>query len=179
MTDTFKTFYESKGIKMPTQPSYSDRDIEVLAKAEANDIIRGGFDDVVDEVDRLADIGVANMSAREKAVFKELAEYRKSEEESRELAKLGVTKDVYESDEFKEFASQFNSNTPITKIYEIYNQTKPKKEFSTMGSMKNNTQTGDGVKEFYTRDEALKFTKEDFDKNPALYQAVQRSMPKW
>ena len=179
MTDTFKKFYESKGIKIPTQPSYSDRDISVLAKAEAEEIIKGGFDDVVDEVDRLADIGIGNMSAREKEVFKVLAEYRKAEEESRELSKLGVTKEVYASEEFRDFASQFNPNTPITKIYEIYKKMQPKKEITTMGSMKNSTPANETVKDFYTREEAMKFTKKDFDKNPELFKAVERSMLKW
>ena len=36
-----------------------------------------------------------------------------------------------------------------------------------------------GVKEFYTYDEAIKFTKADFDKNPELYKAVENSMSKW
>lgn len=179
MTDTFKKFYESKGIQMPTKPAYSDKDISLLARAEAEDIIKSGFDDVVDEVDRLAEIGFENMSAREKAVFKELAEYRKAEEESRELSKLGVTKDVYTSAEFKTFASQFATNTPITKIYEIYNKMQPKKEITTMGSMKNSTPTDETVKDFYTREEAMKFTKKDFDKNPALFKAVEKSMLKW
>ena len=179
MTDTFKKFYESKGIQFPSQPAYSEHDVTVLARADAQDIIKGGFEEVVEEVERLAELGITNMSAREKAVFKELAEYRKAEEESRELSKLGVTKDVYASAEFKEFAGQFNSNTPITKIYEIYNKMQPKKEISTMGSMTNNTPAGNEVKDFYTRDEALKFTKADFDKNPALYKAVEQSMLKW
>ena len=164
---------------MPTQPTYSDHDVAVLARADAQDIIKGGFDDVVEEVDRLANIGVANMSAREKALFKELAEYRKSEEETRELSKIGVTKEVYGSQKFKDFASQFNSNIPITQIYEIYNKMQPKKEISTMGSMKTITPTEDAVKDFYTRDEALKFTKDDFDRNPALFKAVERSMQRW
>ncbi len=179
VTDTLKKFYESKGIQIPKEPKYSDRDIEVLAKAEANDIIKSGLDDVIEEVDRLADIGLNNMSAKEKAVFKELAEYRKTAEQKRELSKLGVTEDVYASKEFKEFASQFNSNTPITKIYEIFNKMQPKKEVRTMGSMHSNTPTDTGVKEFYTRDEALQFTKKDFDNNPELFKAVERSMQKW
>ncbi len=179
VTDTLTKFYESKGIQIPTEPTYSARDIEVLAKAEATDIIKAGLDDVIEEVDRLADIGLHNMSDREKAVFKELAEYRKTAEAGKELSKIGVTEDVYTSTEFKEFAGQFNSNTPITKIYEIYNKMQPKKEVRTMGSMTNNTPTETGVKDFYTRDEALKFTREDYDKNPALFKAVEQSMYKW
>ena len=179
LTDTFREFYERKGIQIPNEPTYSDRDIEVLAKAEANDIIASGLEEVVEEVDRLADLGVANMSAREKQVFKTLAEYRQQAERSNELSKLGVTADVYNSKEFNDFASKFGTNTTITEIYEIYNKMQPKKEVRTMGSLKNTTQTDTGVKDFYTRDEALKFTKKDFDNNPELFKAVEKSMLKW
>lgn len=179
VTDTFRQFYEGKGIKIPQKPQYSERDIEVLARAEANDIISSGLDEVIEEVDRLADIGLGNMNAREKAIFKQLAEYRKNAEETKELAKIGVKEDVYKSNDFKEFANQFNSNTPITKIYEIYQKTQPKQQIETMGSMRTNTPPDTGVKEFYTVEEAKKFTKADFDKNPELYKAVERSMTKW
>ena len=179
MTDTFKQFYTQKGIQMPQKPSYTAKDIELLAKAEADEIIRGGFEDVVEETDRLAEIGAANMTAREKAVFKVLAEHRQNTERSRELGKLGVTEDVYNSAEFKDFQSKFNPNTPIGDIYDIYRKTQPKKEYKTMGSMKNNTSADSTVKDFYTRDEALKFTKKDFDNNPALFKAVEQSMSRW
>ncbi len=179
MTNTFADFYRAKGVEIPTEPNYSSKDIEILAHAEAKGIIEGGLDDVVDELDRLVAIGFENMSAREKAVFSELETHRQSAEMHRELSKIGVTEEVYNSPEFKEFASQFTSNTPITKVYEIFNKMQPKKEIRTMGSMTNNTTTDSGVKDFYTRDEALKFTKEDFDKNPELFKAVERSMTKW
>ena len=45
MTDTFQKFYASKGIPMPQKPNYSARDIEVLARAEADEIISGGYED--------------------------------------------------------------------------------------------------------------------------------------
>ncbi len=179
MTDTFKEFYTKKGIQMPQKPTYSARDIDVLARAEAEDIIRAGFEEVVEEVDRLTDIGVSNMTAREKAVFKVLAEHRQSAERTRELSKMGVTEDVYNSTEFKDFAGKFNPTTPIADIYDIYNKTKPKKEYKTMGSMKNNDSGDNGVKDFYTVEEARRFTKKDYDKNPALFAAVEKSMLKW
>ena len=179
VTDTFTEYYRGKGVNIPAKPVYSDKDIEVLAKAEAEDIIRGGYEDVVEEVDRLTKIGAANMTPREKAVFRVLAEHRQNSERTSELVKLGVGEDVYNSKEFRDFAAKFNANTPIADVYNIYNQTKPKKEIKTMGSMKNNASTDNGVKDFYTRDEALKFTKADYDKNPALYKAVEASMLKW
>ena len=179
MTDTFAEFYRKKGIQIPEKPTYSARELDVLARAEAQEIIDAGFDDVVEEVDRLTAVGAANMTAKEKAMFKVLAEHRQSAERGRELNKIGVTEDVYNSQEFKDFAGMFNPNTPIQKIYETYAKTQPKKEIKTMGSMKNNNSGDNGVKEFYTRDEALKFTKKDFDENPALFAAVQKSMLKW
>lgn len=179
MTDTFTKFYESKGIKLPQKPIYSDRDIEVIAKADAADIINSGYDDVVEEVDRLTELGVENMTAREKAYFKVLAEHRQKTERHNELSKIGVTEDEYNSKEFQDFAKMFNPTTPIADIFKIYNKQKPKKEIKPMGSMTNKTSEDGTVKDFYTRDEALQFTKADFDKNPALFKAVQESMLKW
>ncbi len=179
MTDTFKTFYESKGIKLPENPSYSDKDLEILATADANDVINSGDDDVTEELNRLTDVGFDNMTAREKAYFKVLAEHRQNTERHKELSKIGVTDDVYNSREFQEFASKFNSNTPIADIYSIYTKTQPKKEIKPMGSMTNKTSEDGTIKDFYTRDEALKFTKADFDKSPELFKAVQDSMLKW
>lgn len=172
-TDTFRKFYASKGIKMPEKPSYSAQDIEVLAKAEAEDIIRSGYDEVVEEVDRLTDIGVANMTARERAVFKALAEHRQKTERGRQLSAIGVTEDVYDSKEFKDFASKFSSTTPIQDVYDIYQKTQPKKNYQTMGSMKQTQSTG--VKDYYTPEEIERLTEEDLD-DPKVWEAVRRSM---
>ena len=179
ITDTFTKFYEGKGVVIPKKPTYSDKDIEVLARAEASDIINSGYEDVVEEVDRLTEVGFDNMTAREKAYFKVLAEHRQKAERQKELAKIGVTEEVYNSPEFQEFASDYKSNTPIEKIWNNFQKTQPKKDIKPMGSMKNSTSEDSTVKDFYTRDEALKFTKADFDKNPALYKAVTNSMLKW
>lgn len=179
MTDTFKKFYASKGIKIPNKAEYSAKDLEVLARAEADEIIRSGYEDVVEEVDRLTEIGAANMNAREKALFKVLAEHRQNADRGRELSKIGVTEDVYNSREFKDFQSKFNPNTPINEIYDLYHKTQPKKQIQTMGSMKNSAADTSAVKDFYSYEEAMKFTKKDFDNNPELLKAVEASMTKW
>ncbi len=179
MTDTFKQFYAKKGIKLPDKPTYSDKDIEVLAKAEAQEIISGGFEEVVEEVDRLAEIGVENMTSKEKAVFKALAEHRQKTERGKSLAEIGVTEDVYDSAEFRDFAAKFNANTPVTDIYDIYAKTQPKKEFKTAGSMKNTVSDNSGVKDYYSPEEARRFSQSEINSNPALVKAIENSMKHW
>lgn len=179
-TDNLRDFYTKRGVEIPKyEPTYSDNDMKVLANAEANSIIDLGFDEVVEEVDRLAEIGFENMSPREKLVFDKLANYRKSEEDRKELAKIGVKEEALEDKDFIEFAKNLNPNMSTKDKYEMYTKYRPKPEVETMGSMKNTTSDDSGVKDFYTREEALKFTKKDLDSNPALYKAIQNSMPKW
>lgn len=179
ITDSFKEFYQGRGVDFQKKSEYSAKDIEILARADAQEIISDGYDEVVEEIDRLTRLGADNMTAREKAVFKALSEHRKSAERHKELSDLGVSAEVYNSKEFQDFAGKFNPATPISDIYDIYKKTQTKKEFKTMGSMKNNTADDNGVKDFYSYEEASKFTKKDFDKNPALFKAVEASMSKW
>jgi len=173
VTDTLTKFYQSKGIKIPERPTYSETDNRRLAKAEADEIISAGFEEVVDEVDRLMSIGADNMTPREKMVFKALAEHRQSVERSRELAQIGVTEEVYNSNEFQSFMGQFNPNTPIGDIYKMYVQMQPKKEIKTMGSMKQGQNTG--VKDYYSPEEIERLTDDDLD-DPRVWEAVRRSM---
>ena len=152
LNKAFTEHYTAKGrIKKDPIPNYSTSDIETLARADAEDIINnGGYEEVVEEVDRLTKKGVENMTAREKAMFKVLAEHRQNAERGQELSKIGVTEDVYNSQEFKDFQSMFKEDTPITKVYEQYQKTQPKKQIQTMGSMKNSTADNGAVKDFYS-----------------------------
>lgn len=179
ITDTFKQHYQQNGVELPERPVFSEKDINVLADADAKEFINAGYEDVVEEVDRLNNLGADKMTDREKSVLKVLTEYRKNAERNRELAKLGVSEEVYTSKEFTEFAGKFESNIPMAEVYDLYKRTHPEKEYTTMGSMKSEGPGDSGVKDFYTVEEARKFTKADFDKNPELYAAVQRSMAKW
>ena len=174
ITDMFSEHYESRGVKIPKEPTYTDNDIKVLASAEADEIIKLGFEEVVEEADRLNELGADKMNPREKALFVALTDHIKKTETSRELEKIGVTADVYESKEFKEFAKQFNSDTPITQIYKIYKQTQPKKPIKPMGSIKNTTENN-GVKDYYSPEEIARLTDEDLD-NPEVWKSVRRSM---
>jgi hypothetical protein len=180
-TDNLRNFYEKKGIKvpMPEANRLNDDDLKLLASNEAQKIIDAGFEDVVEEVDRLADKGVTNMTPREKLVFSQLANYRKAEQDKKELAQIGVSPKALEDPEFIEFAGDLNPNLSVKEKYERFLKYRPKPKVETMGSMKNTGDKDTWVKDFYTVEEARKFTKKDFDKNPALFAAVERSSHLW
>lgn len=173
MTDVFADHYQQRGIHVNRNPGFSDGDIETLAKADATEVIDGGYDEVAEEVDRMNKIGFDKMTKREKAYFKILAEHRKKIDQQNELAKIGVTDEVRNSKEFKEFAGKFTSSTPITEVYKIFMKTQPQKEIKTMGSMKQNFENKE--KDYYSPEEIDKLSEDDL-KNPKVWEAVRRSM---
>lgn len=171
-------FYTSKGVTIPEyEPNYNETDMRVLAMSEANEIIEAGFEEVVEEVDRLANIGFENMNPREKLVFTRLAEYRQQESKAKELASMGVGRDILDSTEFKDFAKQFNDTTPITTIYNLYTKTtNTKQPPAKIGSMKTgNTQQ---EKTYYSPEDFDRLTPKDLD-NPKVMEAVRESMLRW
>jgi hypothetical protein len=180
ITDTFRNYYEKNNVPVPkpTAEAHSDKDLEVLAKADAEEIIQGGYDEVVDEMDRLMKIGTDKMTAREKAVFRALAANRSGADRAKELDKIGASKEVYNSREYKDFAKQFRDDVPAAKVYETYQKTRTK-SYETHGSMKNTASSDTLVKDFYTPDEARRFTQKDIASNPDLYKALVNSRKKW
>jgi len=171
-----RNFYKNQGIEIPThqEPKYSDDDEKDLGESDARKIIKLGFDEMQDEANRLADIGTANMTVREKAEFSILAQELTNEKNKKELAKLGVKESLLEDLNFRQFSSQFNSNVPIQKIYEMYSkihETKPK--YENPGSMKGVTKPG--VKDYYSPEEIERLTDEELA-NPKIWDAVRKSM---
>jgi len=178
-TNKLADFYKQRGINIPEEPKYSNRDLDLLANAEADEIIKLGFDEIVEETDRLAEKGVDRMTAREKLVFTKLAEVRQKQESINELAKIGVKEDALNDKAYQDFASKLNPDLSPKEKYEMFLKFNPKPKVEPIGSMKGATSKDNGVKDFYTYEESLQFTKADFDKNPELFKAVEKSMLKW
>ncbi len=166
-------YYKEQGINIPEQPHYSEDDLRLLAKAEAESIINSGYEDLVDEVDRLASKGVDNMTQREKLLFKNLAEERQRQEEIKELASIGVKEDTLSNKEFKNFADKFDkTKISMKEIYEMYEKNIPKKEVKPIGSMKSNAKE---EKEFFTDEEIKKLSMDDL-RNDNIWNKVRASM---
>lgn len=176
-TTKLEDYYRENGVEIPEVPKYTKREEELLANAEARDIIDHGYDEISEEINRLS--SKSNMTEREKKIFTKLEQEKKNQEEIRELKSIGVDEKVLNNAEFKDFTSKLNPSLSIKEKYEMYQKFSPKKEVETIGSMKTTDSTDTGLKDFYTREEALSFTREDLDKNPGLVEKIEKSMSKW
>ena len=172
-TEQLTEFYTNKGITIPDEPNYSEKETEVLANAEANEIISLGYDEIKEETDRLAGIGVDNMSNRDKIIFQKLASERTKMEQEKELASVGIDRTKLEDEEFKDFRRKLSSDLSLKEQYEMFLKFKPKKEVKKIGSMKQGARAK--VKDYYSPEEIDRLTDEELD-NPAVWEAVRKSM---
>lgn len=177
-----REFYREQGVELPSpvKPGLSDDELQYLGQKDANDILELGLEEAETEANRLAQKGYQNLNPREEAEFNKLAQTLTYEKQKKELKSIGADIKILESKEFQDFKNQFNVGTDIKNIYNLYSKTSHQKEtknIEKIGSMKNNP--SNEIKDFYTYEESLKFTREDFDKNPELFKAVENSMTKW
>ena len=175
-----REYYEGEGIKLPEvyKPGLSSREIEVLAKADAQDFINEGYDSMVNEANRLASKKYENLNERERVIFNTLAEKLTEENNRRDLLKLGAKEDVLNDKDFITFKNKFNSNTPIGDIYSLYMKTQDgTKKPVAMGSMKDTTAQKE-VKSFYSPKDVENMTDDDWNK-PGAWEKVLASMKKW
>lgn len=175
-TNQLEDFYTRKGIKIP-EKTYSESDMRYLADKYADEVIEEGYDEVVREVDKLAKLG-ESMNPQQKLIFMKLAGVRKEQEDLRDLASIGVGKEILEDSNYKEFTSKLDPNLSTAEKYEIFKKFNPSQTFEQIGSMKSSN-SKEAIKDFYTYEESLQFTKADYDRNPKLYEAVCNSMTKW
>ena len=170
--EQIRNFYEEQGIEINNR---TDKEEKILGKDDANELLELGFEEAEEEANRLAGIGYDNLSVRDKEKFTTLASALTYEKNKKELKEMGVSESILNDDEFKEFSSQFNSGTPLNKIYDLYKMSKPKKETHTMGSMKGIDSKIEN--EFYTDDELNKLTLEELS-DPKVWDKVRKSMIK-
>lgn len=171
ITDAFTNYYETKkGITIPKTPQLSDRQVEVLANDEANEIIEAGYDEIKEELNKLTDIGFDNMSKSDKVIFLKLKQEADRITNERELKSIGISE---LPDDFKDFSSKLNPDLSMKEKYEMYTKLNPKKEVKPMGSMKSGQMSK--VKDYYTDDEIAKMSLDDLN-DPQVWEAVRKSM---
>ena len=85
--------------------------------------------------------------------------------------------EILKDNDFVAFKNKFNSNVPIKEIYEMYQNSKPKKDIKPIGSMKD-TSSNSNEKDFYSPEDVMALTQEEWDK-PGTWEKVRKSQRKW
>lgn len=177
-----REFYKEQGMPIPeitNKPSLNERDEIVLAKADANDIIKLGKSEMEIEANRIASIPEKDRSLRDKTIFNDVCKELVRMNDIESLKVKGYDTKVLEDKDFSLFREQFNLNTPVSQIYEMYNKVHGSKKVQpkSPGSAKT-IQTNNEIKDYYTPEEARAFTEEDLN-NPKLMKALESSMEEW
>lgn len=173
-------FYKEQGITIPDfKDVYSERDEKILAKADAQEIIELGKNEMEAEANRIASIPEAKRTIREKTIFDTLCKELISLKDVEELSSKGYKTDVLDTKEFSDFRNQFNVNTSISTIYEMYNKMHGQvvQQPRSPGSAKSTTQIKQ-IKEYYSPEDFDKLTEEDL-KNPEIMKVVDKSRLQW
>lgn len=175
-TKQLRSYYEEQGVQIPTvQKNFSDRDVQILANADAEEIISAGYEDIIEELNRLTDVGIENMTTREKLVFKVLSDKRQTLESEKELLSIGADKKVIDSEEYKNFIKDNElGNVPVKKAYELYRKLKPMPQVEQIGDLTNKNSKKDD--DFISETEYDKMTPEEIEKN---LDKIKKSMQKW
>ena len=183
-----RKFYKEQGIEIPETVSrgLSEREEKILAKAEAEEIINGGEDYINQIAKEIYNIPVEMRTVRQKAIFEQLGKHVVQEKAKSQLKEKGVDVTILEDNSFKQFASKFTAQTSIADIYDMYQKVNAKEVVETpkrerpasTGSTKTVAKTNT-VKEYYTEEEASKFTQKELMANPELLRAIEDSMSKW
>lgn len=177
-----KEFYKEQGVQIPervNQPFLTKRQEEVLARNEAQEIIKLGKEEMNDEANRISRIPKDQRTYQENIIFDELCMelVRMKDEES--FKSKGYDSKILQDKDFMDFRSQFTVQKPASEVYEMYQKIKGLKptQPGSPGSAKTNT-TNNEIKDYYTPEEVRQFTEEDLE-NPKLMEAIDRSMLKW
>lgn len=175
-----REYYTAEGVKLPDvyKPGLTSREVEVLARADAQDFIDDGYESMLNEANRLAAKEYKNLNERERIVFNTLAERLTQEDNKRNLLKLGATEDILNDKDFIDFKNQFNSKTSIGDIYNLYLKTRDgKTKPVAMGSMKD-TVAQKETKDFYSPTDVKNLSDDDWNK-PGVWEKALASIKKW
>lgn len=178
-----RSFYKEQGIDIP-EPKihYNERDERILAKADAEEIIEAGEDEVNRIANQIYNKPEVQRTIREKIIFETLGNHVIMQRAKAQLKEKGVSEDILNDDKFKKFANQFNTSTPITEVYALYDKlnkaTEKKTPPPSTGSVKT-TGKSQEIKDYYTPEEVSKFTMQELKNNPKLMKTVEKSMAQW
>lgn len=171
--------YKENNIAIPEIQNYSaDRDTLTLAKADAQEIISLGESEIAEAYKALRVIPEFKKTKREKIMEDILFETMQSAEKERDFISKGGEKEVLKDNKFNDFRSKFAKDTDLYEIYKMYQALNTEQEeIKPVKSLKSNK--ADEKRDFISKEEYMKLTEADFEKDPDLLKIIEKSMEQW
>lgn len=168
------TYYENEGIKIPqaSKPGLTQKQIEILAQAEANEIISAGEER--EELNRLLKVDVKDMTPEEKIIYQRLYEKVSRDDRKQELVSRGIDLSILDNKDFQDFEKKFSKETKLGDVVDLYRTLNPVEQPQKIGSMKSD---GAKIKDYFTQEEIMNLTDEELD-DPKIWEIVRKSMTK-
>ena len=171
-------YYTEEGIEIPEeQPKgLSDEEYEILGTAEAQKIIDLGEEDIVDELNRMKDLGVENLDSKEKYIYKKLYETLEHNKQLDDLKKNGIDASILEDKEFQKYEKKFSKDIDLVEKVNLYRKLTQTEIPEKIGSME--SESNKQEKDFYTPEEVVGLSPSEW-KKPGEWEKVMASQKKW
>lgn len=176
--------YQELGADLPEFESFqADRETQILAKADAAEIIELGELETAEAYKTLRQIPESRKTKRDKIMEDILYDNLNSIEQERTFVKKGGDKEILADKSFQDFKSKFAKDTDIYEVYKMYQKVNGEQEeiVKPVGSLK--TPNTNEVIDFISREQYMKLTDADYDRYEEqgldLVKIVEKSMPKW
>lgn len=173
-------YYKDAGIEIPEYKNeYTTQEQNILGKADAEEIIGLGKDEMEAEANRLAQIPYEQRSIRERKEFEVICTKLTELKDIDELKNNGADSSILSKNEFIEFRKQFNNNVPINKVYEMYQKmnTTVKPKPASPGSASTSASTNH-IGDYISAKDFDNLTDEQLN-DPKIMAIVDKSRTKW
>lgn len=175
-----REYYSQAGIKIPEYRSdLTAQEQNILGKADADEIIELGREEMELEANRLAQIPYEQKTVRERKEFEVICTKLTELNDIDKLKEKGADSDILSDSEFMKFRNQFNNNVSIDTVYEMYqklkNPAKPKP--NSPGSASASTKTNH-VGDYISAKDFDNLTEEQLN-DPKIMAIVDKSRLRW
>ena len=173
-------YYKDAGIEIPEYKNeYTTQEQNILGKADAEEIIELGKDEMEAEANRLAQIPYEQKSIRERKEFEVICTKLTELKDIDELKNNGADSSILSNNEFVEFRKQFNNNVPIKTVYDMYKKinTPAKTKPASPGSASTSASTNH-IGDYISSKDFDSLTDEQLN-DPKIMAIVDKSRTKW
>jgi len=175
LSKVLRQAFEQQGVKFPEKKAeLNQREQSVLGRADAEETVKNGLDYVMDELKEFEK--KQPQTQREIEYMNTLMDYASVQMAAKDLESKGIdSKKIFADRDFQEFAKDFRTDIPLSRIYEKWQKSKGEKPTApeSTGSVKGAGKTNDT---YFTLDQVKSMSRDEIHKN---FKSIEKSRKQW